>query len=110
MKKMKSWYMGPVRGATSESQGWPVTAARTTENARNEATYVSVIWKRPRAWMITEPKAQTTTMGRRLLPHCTESPATVSEASTSMATTPRFEGFQRWRPSTRITYFDVIEI
>jgi len=23
---------------------------------------------------------------------------------------PKFEGFQRWRPSTRNTYFDVIEI
>ena len=38
MKKMKSWYMGPVIGATSAGQGWPVTAARSTEKARNDAT------------------------------------------------------------------------
>ena len=23
---------------------------------------------------------------------------------------PKFDGFQMWRPSTRITYFDVIEM
>ena len=60
--------------------------------------------------MMTVPNAQTTTMGSRLFPHCTESPATLSAARTSMATIPRFDGFQRCRPSTRITYFDVIEI
>ena len=36
--------------------------------------------------------------------------ATASEASTSMATIPKFDGFQRWRPSTRSTYFDVMEM
>ncbi len=49
-------------------------------------------------------------MGSRLLPHCTDRLATVSAASTSMATMPKFDGFQRCRPSTRITYFDVIEM
>ena len=60
--------------------------------------------------MMTAPKHQTTTIGSRLLPHCTHRLATVSEASTSMATMPRFDGFQMCRPSTRSTYFEVIEI
>src|SRR5687767_12596143 len=102
--------MGPVIGATSAGHGWPVTSARTTEKARNDKTYVSVMWKRPRRWMMTAPKHHTTTMGSRLLPHWTDKPATESAASTSMATIPKFDGFQRWRPSTRSTYFDVIEM
>ena len=60
--------------------------------------------------MITEPKIHTTAMGRRLLPHCTDSAATASGASTSMATIPKFDGFHRCRPSTRSTYFDVMEM
>ena len=27
-----------------------------------------------------------------------------------MAQMPKFDGFQRWRPRTRSTYFEVIEI
>ena len=38
MKKTKSWYIGPVIGATSASHGWPVSADRRTEKARNDAT------------------------------------------------------------------------
>ena len=60
--------------------------------------------------MMTLPKHQTTTIGSRLLPHWTLRPATVSGASTSIATMPKLDGFQRWRPSTRSTYFEVIEI
>src|SRR4029453_12035525 len=60
--------------------------------------------------MITAPKHQTTMIGSSMLPHCTLRPATVSAASKSIATMPKFEGFQMWRPSTRRTYFDVIEI
>ena len=45
-----------------------------------------------------------------LLPHCTLRPATVSAASTSIATMPRFDGLKMCRPSTRIRYFDVIEM
>ena len=60
--------------------------------------------------MITDPKAHTTTMGSRLLPHCTDKLATVSAARKSMATIPKFDGFQMWRPSTRSAYFEVMEI
>ena len=35
---------------------------------------------------------------------------TVSPARNSIAEMPKFDGFQRWRPLTRSTYFDVIEI
>ena len=59
---------------------------------------------------MTLPKHHTTIIGRRLLPHWTLRPATVSGASTSIATMPKFEGFQRWRPSTRRTYFEVMEM
>ena len=60
--------------------------------------------------MMTLPNAQTTTIGSSVLPHCTLRLATVSAASTSIATMPKLDGFQMWRPSTRSTYFDVIEI
>jgi len=60
--------------------------------------------------MMTLPKHHTTTIGSRVLPHWTLRPATVSAASTSIATMPKLDGFQMWRPSTRRTYFDVIEI
>src|SRR5687768_3216546 len=97
-------------GAASLRNGWPVTAARTAANARNDTTYVAVIWNRPRLWMITLPKHHTTTIGSSVLPHCTLSPATVSAASTSIATMPKLDGFQMWRPSTRSTYFEVMEM
>ena len=35
--------------------------------------------------------------------------ATVSEATRSITQMPKFEGFQRWRPLTRRTYFEVID-
>src|SRR4051794_18222284 len=68
------------------------------------------MWKRPSDAMIAAPKHQTTIMGHNVLPHCTLRPATESEASTSIATMPRFDGFQMCRPSMRIRYFDVIEM
>ncbi len=36
--------------------------------------------------------------------------ATVKGARNNIALTPKFDGFQMWRPFTRRTYFDVIEI
>ena len=36
--------------------------------------------------------------------------ATVSGARNSIAEIPKFDGFQMWRPLTRSTYFDMIEI
>ena len=68
------------------------------------------MWNRPTARRMNEPKIQTSTIGKRLLPHCTLRPATVPEASNSIITMPKFDGFQRWRPPTRSTYFEVIEI
>ena len=38
MKKMKSWYIGPVIGATAASHGVPVTALRTNENTKKAMT------------------------------------------------------------------------
>ena len=38
MKKTKSWYIGPVTGATAARKGSPVIALRTPEKAKNEAT------------------------------------------------------------------------
>ena len=60
--------------------------------------------------MMTAPNSHTVTIGSSVLPHCTLRLATVSAASTSIATMPRFDGFQMCRPSTRIRYFDEIEI
>src|SRR5215213_8059848 len=60
--------------------------------------------------MMTLPKHHTTIIGNSMFPHCTLRLATVSDASTSIATMPKFDGFQMWRPLTRSTYFDVIEI
>ena len=68
------------------------------------------MWKRPSELMMIAPKVQTTTIGSRLLPHCTLRLATVSEASTNIATMPKLDGFQMCRPSTRMTYFETIEI
>ena len=36
--------------------------------------------------------------------------ATVSPARNSITEMPKLDGFHRWRPLTRNTYFDVIEI
>ena len=38
MKKMNSWYIGPVIGAISLRTGWPMMLARTTARIRNDAT------------------------------------------------------------------------
>jgi hypothetical protein len=38
MKKMNSWYIGPVIGASSGSTGWPRAAARTPFRRRKLAT------------------------------------------------------------------------
>src|SRR3989337_3079808 len=66
--------------------------------------------RRPTIRRITAPNIHTNTIGSRLLPHCTLRPATVSDASSSIATIPKLVGFQMWRSLTRRTYFEVIEI
>ena len=38
MKKMKSWYIGPVIGATIDTHGFPVTALCTSDSNKNDAT------------------------------------------------------------------------
>src|SRR5690606_2931980 len=83
---------------------------RTNENAKNERTYATQMWSRFSRQTITLPSSQITSIGQRLLPHCTLSPATVAGARNSIALTPRFDGFQRCRPRQRIAYFDAIEI
>src|ERR1041384_6318317 len=59
--------------------------------------------------MITEPRIQMTMSGQRKLPHWIVSAATVSGARNNNTQIPKFEGFQRWRPFTRSTYFDMID-
>ena len=60
--------------------------------------------------MITVPRHQITSIGQRLLPHCTLRLATVAGARKSIAQTPRLEGFHKCLPRSRIAYFDVMEI
>src|SRR6185369_8486468 len=88
----------------------PVTAARTNENSRNDATYVAESGKRPTRQTITEPSSQITTIGATTFPHCTLRSDTVSGARNRIRLTPRFDGFHRWRPRKRRTYFDAIEM
>src|SRR5678816_247753 len=59
--------------------------------------------------MITEPRIQITSRGQMKLPHWIVSAATVSGARNNNTQIPKFDGFQRWRPFTRNTYFDMIE-
>src|SRR3954470_20904984 len=68
------------------------------------------MWNRRSRRTISEPRVQMTIIGQSELPHWTLSVATVAGARKSIALTPRFDGFQRWRPCQRIAYFDVIEI
>src|SRR5687767_11444958 len=110
MKNVNSWYIGPVIGATFASQGVPVTAARTSENSRNEATYVAEMCSRPTRHVITVPRIQMTAIGATTLPHWMLRTATVAGARNTTALTPKFVGFHRWRPRNRSTYFEVIEI
>ena len=66
--------------------------------------------RRPTRQTITEPSIQMTAIGHRVLPHWMLRSDTVAGARNSTALTPKFDGFQRCRPLTRSTYFDVIEI
>src|SRR5688572_3063875 len=88
----------------------PVTALRTNEKSRNEATYVAEMCSRPTRHTITDPSSQMMTIGQISLPHCTLRSDTVAGARNSSALTPKFEGFQRWRSCTRSTYLETIEI
>ena len=56
-----------------------------------------------------DPSIQITSNGHLKLPHCTLKLATVSGARNSNTQMPKFDGFQRCRPFTRNTYFDMIE-
>ena len=49
-------------------------------------------------------------IGATTLPHWMLSTVIVAGARNAAALTPKFVGFQRWRPFTRSTYFEVIEI
>src|SRR5687768_12825218 len=65
---------------------------------------------RPTRHTITVPSNQMTAIGHSVLPHWMLRRDTVVGARKSSALTPKFDGFQRCRPFTRSTYFDVIEI
>src|SRR5262245_56986647 len=64
----------------------------------------------PTRQTMTEPRSQITTIGQMLLPHWMLSRDTVAGARKRTALTPRFDGFHRWRPPARSTYFDTIEM
>src|SRR4026207_2446281 len=102
--------MGPVIGATAATHGMPVTAAPTSENSRNDATQVAHREARPTRPTNTEPSSQMTTIGATTLPHWTLRSDTVSGARKSTRLTPRFDGFHKWRPRKRSTYFDAMEM
>src|SRR5215213_348610 len=110
MKKTKSWYIGPVIGEISERHGSPVIQLRKNANAKNESTYVALMWIRLARQIITEPRIHITNNGQIKFPHWIVSAATVSGARNNKTQIPKFEGFQRCRPFTRNTYFDMIEI
>src|SRR6476660_1256381 len=97
-------------GAASACHGWPVSALRTNEKKRNAATYAALMCRRPTRHTITAPSVQMAIIGHRLLPHWMESTDTVAGARNTTVLTPKFDGFHRWRPSRRSTYFDTIEI
>src|SRR6185503_13322303 len=59
--------------------------------------------------MMIEPRIQMTSKGHLKFPHCTLKAATDSGAKNSNTQIPKFDGFQRCRPFTRKTYFDIIE-
>src|SRR5215204_588983 len=102
--------MGPVIGAAAATHGVPVIAARTTDSSRNDSTYVADMCRRSTRQVMMVPSTQITAIGATTLPHWTLSTATVAGARNTTALTPKFVGFQRWRPRTRSTYFDAIEI
>src|SRR5581483_3837323 len=102
--------MGPVIGAASASHGCPVIELRTNEKKRNEATYVALMCSRPTRQTITNPSSQMTSIGQMLLHHWMLRTDTVAGARNRTTLMPKFEGFQRWRPCRRRTYFEAIEM
>src|SRR5215213_3232388 len=68
------------------------------------------MWNRLTRQVMSAPSTQTISIGQIALPHWMVSVATASGASNSIAQMAKFDGFHRWRPLQRITYFDVIEI
>src|SRR5580698_2951091 len=69
MKKMKSWYIGPVSGATSARNESPTITLLSAENTMNEITYVSVMWNLRTRQVIRAPKIQTMIIGQMSFPH-----------------------------------------
>src|SRR5688572_9113472 len=65
---------------------------------------------RPTRQTMTVPRIQMTAIGATTLPHWTLRTATVAGARNTTALTPKLVGFQRCRPRSRRTYFDVIEM
>ncbi len=65
---------------------------------------------RPTRHTITAPSIQMTAIGATALPHWMLSTVTVAGASSTIALTPKFVGFQMCRPFSRSTYFERIEM
>src|ERR1700744_4711614 len=85
-------------------------AARRKASAKNEITYVALMWRPFTRHPISDPSVQITIMGHRLFPHWMLSVATDSAARNSITQIPKFDGFQMCLPFTRSTYFDVMLI
>src|SRR5512138_1077165 len=87
----------------------PVTALRTSDSSRKDATYVALMCSRPARHTITAPRIQITTIGQITLPHWMLRTEALAGARNSSALTPKFDGFHRCRSRKRKTYFVAIE-
>ena len=94
MKKTRSWYIGPVMGATSARNASPVIQLRTPARATKAAMYVPVMWKRLTFQIVYSPMIQITIIGQRVLPHCVLRGATAKGATKNSAQSPKLDGFQ----------------
>ena len=108
MKKTSSWYMGPVRGATSAWSGVPVTRLRRQARATKAATYVAETCSTRARQTTVKPKTQITALVARSFPNSWLRMATRPGASSSSAAIAKLLGFHRCRPPARSTYFEPI--
>ena len=111
MKKMKSGNMGPVIGPTAAPRA-PAREPGTDQGEDEEGdTHRSrEMWRRPSFLRMKRPKAPNHGHGPQgNCPIGFSLSTAVRWSVSSMAQIPKLEGFQRWRPLTRRTYFEVIE-
>src|ERR1051325_8392071 len=108
MKKMNSWYIGPVSGAISASSGPPLIELRSAASTRKQVTYVSVTCSIRTREAISSPKHQITVFVARSLPHCWLSTATLAGAARTSRLMAKLLGFQRCRPRYCSTYLEAM--